>query len=409
MAVTDWILTADHLFDGEERGPVRPVVRLRGDRIVSVSSSLAPGEETLPRRDFSGCTILPGLIDTHVHLVFSALDSNAAVIEQVTRENDVELLARATRNAQAALRAGITTVRDCGGRGVVVQTLRDRIRRGEVVGPTILSCGAPITTRRGHCHWLGLTADTFDEVTAAAERMLAEGADFLKVMATGGNMTVGSDPLTPQYDPASLMQIAEMGRRAGVHAAAHVLSRSALPAVVEANYRTIEHCDWRVEEFRYEFDEPLARRILAQEQVVGLTMSGLSRRAFFPLARAANDGPARRLDDRFAVERRMLDLGLAYTLHSDAGVRWTPIDRFALGLRSVEVELKLTPKEVLRAATSSAADAIGLPDHGRLGAARVADILIVEGDPLRDLSALERVRAVLRAGEWVDLTPPENG
>jgi imidazolonepropionase-like amidohydrolase len=401
--MTDLILTADRLFDGETLQPY-PVLHLRGARIESVSSQPAVSA-TARRLDFPGCTILPGLIDTHVHLVFSALDTNAAIIAQVTGETDEQLLDRAARNARAALAAGITTVRDCGGRGTVIQALRDRIRRGECAGPTVLSCGAPITTTRGHCHWLGLIADTPPEVTAAAEKMLGEGVDFLKVMATGGNMTPTSDPMTAQYDEGCLRAIADIGRRAGKHAAAHVLSRSALPAVVAAKYRTIEHCDWRVEEWRYEFDADLARRIRDQGQYVGLTMSGTARRALVPEIRALADGPIRRLDARFACERQMIEAGLRYTLHSDAGVRWTPIETFALGLRCAAIELRLTPTEVLRAVTSTAADAIEQPDRGRLAKGKYADLLIVEGNPLADLAALEAVRCVVKEGTWVRGAP----
>lgn len=395
--MADLLLTADRLFDGDDTSLSRPVVHVRDGAIVAVATR-PPADFVGGRLDFPGCTLLPGLIDTHVHLVFSALETNDAVIEQVTGEDDEQLLGRATRNAAAALRAGITTLRDCGGRGTVVQRLRDRIRRGEVAGPTVLSCGAPITTTRGHCHWLGLVADTADEVRAAAERMLAEGADFLKVMATGGNMTRSSDPMTPQYDAATLLAIADIGRAAGRHAAAHVLCRAALYDVVAADYRTIEHCDWRVEEWRYEFDPALARRIRDQGQYVGLTMAGNARRALVPQVLALDDGPVKRLDARFACEREMLAAGVRYTLHSDAGVRWTPIDALAVGLRCAAIELGLTPKEVIRAATATAAEAVGLPDRGRLAVGMRADLLVVEGDPLADLAALERVRAVFQAG-----------
>jgi imidazolonepropionase-like amidohydrolase len=259
----------------------------------------------------------------------------------------------------------------------------------------------PITTSTGHCHWLGLKADTHAEAEQAANRMLAEGADFLKVMATGGNMTPGSDPMRPQYQPETLARIAAIGRAAGRHTAAHVLSRSALPAVVAARIQTIEHCDWRVEEDRYEFDPELARRIIDEGLFVGLTMSGIARRAFLPQIRGLAAGPVRRLDARFACERRMLDRGVRFTLHSDAGVRWTPIDRFALGLRAAAVELRLTPAEVVTAATATAAEAVGLADRGLLRPGRRADLLVVEGNPLTDLACLENVRAVLQAGKWV--------
>ena len=259
----------------------------------------------------------------------------------------------------------------------------------------------PITTTTGHCHWLGLKADGHEAACRAAERMLAAGADFLKVMATGGNMTPSSNPMRPQYDPETLRAIADMGRSAGKHTAAHVLSRSALPHAIAARVRTIEHCDWRVEEDRYEFEPELARRMIDQEQYAGLTMSGLARRAFVPeVAKIASAGPVRRLDARFAAERRLIDFGVKYTLHSDAGVRLTPIDRFDLGLQAAVRELKLTPAETLRAATGSAAEALGLEDRGTLTPGRRADLLVVEGNPLEDIACIGRVRAVMKAGRW---------
>ena len=399
----DIVVTADRLFDGTGGVTlVRPAIKIRGDRIDRVERDfLPPTDGSGERVHFHGCTILPGLIDTHVHLVMSALPTNEAIIAQVERESDEELLARGLANAKAALASGLTTVRDCGGRGRVVQNIRDCIRTGQAQGPDVLACGAPITTRTGHCHWLGLIADTKDQVHEAAMRMLAEDADFLKVMATGGNMTPSSDPMKAQYDAETLTLIADLGREAGKHAAAHVLSQAALPGVVAARYRTIEHCDWRVEEFRYQFEPKLARRMVEQEQYVGLTVSGLARRHFLPEIRNNPSGPVRRLDMRFACERQMLDFGVPYTLHSDAGVRLTPIERFDLGLRAAQIELRLTPAEILLAVTRTPAIALGLTDRGTLQAGKRADLLVVEGDPLHDLACLEKVRAVMKAGVWV--------
>jgi imidazolonepropionase-like amidohydrolase len=397
------VLTADRLFDAGG-GPtiLRPALRLAAGRVETVDSGLLPpGACAGERFDFPGCTILPGLIDTHVHLVFSALATNEAIIEQVGLESDDELLTRALANACAALRAGLTTVRDCGGRNRVIQEARDRIHAGRAEGPDVLACGAPITTRTGHCHWLGLVADTRAEVQSAAERMLAEEADFLKVMATGGNMTASSDPMKAQYDPATLTLIADIGRRSARDTAAHVLSRAAMPGAVAARVRTIEHCDWRVEVERYELDEDLVRRMIDQEQYVGLTMSGIARRAFLPEIARETTGPVRRLDQRFACERRLLDLGVHYTLHTDAGVRWTPIERIDLGLQAAVRELKLTPAEALTAVTRSAAAALRLGDRGTLTPGQRADLVVVEGNPLQDIACVGRVRAVMKAGRWV--------
>lgn len=409
-------ISADRLFDGSGTATLlHPVVTVGGERIEAVEKGLPPSSPTthasppLPKsglegvttHHFPGCTILPGLIDTHVHMVFSAAETNEAIIAQVTGESDEQLWDRAMRNARAALHAGLTTIRDCGGRGRITQEVRDCIRRGDAEGPDVLACGAPLTTRTGHCHWLGLMADTPVEVRHASEKMLAEDADFLKVMATGGNMTPGSDPMRSQYPPQTLELIAHIGRSAGKQSAAHVLSRAAFPSVVAARFRTIEHCDWRVEEWRYEFDPELARRMIDQDQYAGLTMSATTRRAFLPQIASSQAGPILRLNDRFACERRLLDSGVRYTLHSDAGVRLTPINRFDLGLRTAVIELRLTPAEVLRAVTRTAAEALSLPDRGMVTPGRRADLLIVEGNPLEDLACLERVRAVMKAGRWV--------
>src|SRR6266478_2084122 len=137
------IITADRLWDGSG-GPTRHHTALSvvGDRIDHFHEMPPQGEAD--RHHFPGCTILPGLIDTHVHLVMSALDTNEEIIAQVARENDEELLQRALANARAALHSGLTTVRDCGGRGTVVQQARDRIHRGDAEGADVLACGSPI-------------------------------------------------------------------------------------------------------------------------------------------------------------------------------------------------------------------------------------------------------------------------
>src|ERR1044072_1734172 len=140
------LLTADRLWDGTGSPTlVRPVVRVAGGAIDSIARALLPPSPCAGERlDFPGCTILPGLIDTHVHLVMSALDTNEAIIAQVTGESDEQLLTRTQATALPALRAGLPTVRACGGTKDLVQRVRDRIRRGEVAGADILSCGGPI-------------------------------------------------------------------------------------------------------------------------------------------------------------------------------------------------------------------------------------------------------------------------
>src|SRR5947207_6603515 len=123
------LLTADRLFDGTGAAAI-PHATLR----VCDGKIAEAGDGPVTRHEFPGCTILPGLIDTHVHLVFSAAETNEAIVAHVSAASDEQLLTQALRNARAALGAGITTVRDCGGKGRIVQEVRDRIHRCEAEG-----------------------------------------------------------------------------------------------------------------------------------------------------------------------------------------------------------------------------------------------------------------------------------
>src|SRR5262249_24692594 len=142
-------------------------------------------------------------------------------------------------------------------------------------------------------------------------------------------------------------------------------------------------------------------------------MSGIARRAFLPQVNRLNLPLVKRLDQRFACERRMIAHGLRYTLHSDAWVRLTPIERFDLALQTAVLELGLTPAEALRACTSTGAGAVGRPGRrgvgageragGVVAAGKRADLVVVEGNRLEDVSCVGQVRAVLQAGRWVSL------
>ncbi len=396
-------IRADWLMDCTG-GPVLPqaTVEVQNGRILGIVSD--PGQVEVAEHGFPNCTILPGLIDAHVHLTFAALDTHAEVVRQVCSEQETVLLARALGNAQAALRAGVTTLRDCGGRGLVTVAARDAIRRGWVVGPDLLVSGMPITTTLGHLHYLGLVANDEAEVRTAASGMVEAGVDFIKLVATGGNMTPSSDRLKCQYDTASVKAAVEVGRKAGLHTAAHVLARCAIPQCVEAGVRTIEHCMWRVSENRYEFDADLARRMADQQQYACFTMSAPTWRSLRPELAGLDPILIGDLDARFEHERRTIDAGVPFLLHTDAGVRQTPFgSSLAIGVRAAANELRLLPIEALQAVTRFPAQALGLIDRGVLLPGKRADLVVVEGNPLQDLSALERVKAVLLGGRWVQL------
>src|SRR5262245_48572203 len=181
------VIRAGRLIDGTATGGVQRDMAIFVDAgnisRVTPADELPPDAEVI---DPSGSTVLPGLIDCHVHLIFSA--SNYA-LGDVLVDDDQQLLLRGVAAARRALRVGVTTVRDLGGRGGVTFRLRDAIDEGLIAGPRVLAAGSPITITGGHCHFLGLEADGEDGVRVAARSQLKAGANCLKIMSTGGHMT----------------------------------------------------------------------------------------------------------------------------------------------------------------------------------------------------------------------------
>src|SRR5215470_15838421 len=181
-----WGLRAGRLFDGEVFHAGAPLVVVSGGRISGVDLAGGSAPAGLPIVDLGDVTLLPGLIDAHVHLAF---DPAGDVVTQMQTDPDEVLLQRMHRHAQAALRAGITTVRDLGDRSYLGLALRERYVAQAQAGPEILVEGPPITRRGGHCWFLGGEADTPGELAAAVNERAARGADVIKVMATGGRIT----------------------------------------------------------------------------------------------------------------------------------------------------------------------------------------------------------------------------
>jgi imidazolonepropionase-like amidohydrolase len=307
----------------------------------------------------------------------------------VLTEDDQQLLLRGVAAARQALAAGVTTVRDLGGRGGVTFRLRDAINKGWIAGPRILAAGSPITITGGHCHFLGLEADGESGVRVAARSQLKAGANALKIMSTGGRMTPGTNTLLPQYSVSELHAAVEEAQRANVTIAAHGLGTPGIRNAVAAGVNTIEHCNWLGPD-GVEFDEAVAIQMAAQGTAVVATLTPLQRSA--PVLREQIVG----------CIRRMADLGVRFAAGTDAGVTLVPFDSLRRELEILVADVGFTPLQALHAATGSAATALGLPARvGTLVPGRTADLLAVDGDPSVDIAHLRSVRLVMQAGRVV--------
>ena len=404
------VLYAGRLVDGTGAPPVDDAaVVVRDGRIVEVTTIDAwrrAGDPNLSVRDHSEATLAPGLIDGHVHLVLTAADTTEQLLSDFYSATPHDFALLAAEHARLCLLGGVTTVRDCGGTGTVIQRLRDLIRDGWLVGPRILSSGMPITTRRGHGHFFGLTADTLDEVRDALAHMLAAGpdsVDVVKVMATGGRITPGSDISKMQYGLEALTLIAETAHAADRRVAAHVLTTEGITTCVHAGIDTLEHCRFQDPDGAYRYDEAVLARMAAQGTYVSLTMAGNMRDAM--LAKRADPAgytPSVVDAGRFRTEADMVGRGLRTFVTSDAGVTRARFEEFPLSVACMTHLLGVDPVAAIAHATGRAAEALGIEaDTGTVAPGKAADLIVVDGDPTRDIDDLMRIRSVYRGGRAV--------
>lgn len=375
------------MWDGRAESAREADVLVRDGHIVAV----APG---LPARgqivDAGGSTILPGLIEPHVHLCFNAGDDWREVYD---RENPSQMVAGMARHAQTMLRAGITTARDLGAPTALALALRDAVAAGRTAGPELLVAGAPVTPPDGHCYFLGGAATGEAELRLAVRGLVSAGVDWIKVMATGGHMTPGTDPSVPQYTAAEMAAVVDEAHAGGVRVAAHCHGREGIVRALAAGVDTLEHCSFMsVEGFLP--DDAVIADIAARGTIVSPTINvGLRRWV-------RNDAQLAAWAD---LLRRMRTAGCRMIMSSDSGIPDAPHAALAAGVPLFAQMAGLTPAQALAAATSEAASALGLTDRGRVVPGQRADLLIVAGDPLADLAALQRVRLVVQGGRLVDL------
>jgi imidazolonepropionase-like amidohydrolase len=390
------VLVADVLFDGAGPEPLeRPAVTVAGERLASVEQRgpawRPPPDATV--LDLTGCTLTPGLIDAHVHLAFDAGDG-AHTIAFMQEGSEDEIVATMRQNAAAALRGGLTTVRDCGSPGTTAVRLRAERSQGALASPRLLVSGRPITTRTGHCHWIGLVAESEPQVRDAVRTLVAEDVDFVKVMATGGMMTPGSDPYTAQYTAEELAALVEEAHAAGRRVAAHVLSAEGLRRAVLAGVDTVEHC-WTITGARQDHDETTWQR-MAEREIIGSVTGHHTLRSMVD----ADDVDGLRA--RLAAHRRLRDAGVTLLVHSDAGTPGTLVGEFAKSVEAFMLGLDTTAAEAIQAATAAPALALGLAGEvGTVEAGKRADLLAVEGDVRADIRALRRVACVVQDGRIV--------
>jgi imidazolonepropionase-like amidohydrolase len=399
---------AARVWDGTSTEPIQKgFVRVDGERIDAVGRA-ADLPESTKARDLGEVTLMPGLINGHVHISFSAaplvLDAYLAEREAGTDT----LIARARDNLEKSIKVGCTTVRDLGTLNDVVFAVRSAVRDGTLLGSDVIAAGEGITSNGGHCHFFGVEAEGVDQVRDAVRRQKDAGADLIKVFATGGNLTPGTDPFAPQYSVEELRTVVDEARDLGMPVACHAHAPEGIRRSVAARVNTIEHCLFETStgvEFDERAAEGMAEHGIAVLPTLGYNIIEHLRdptlvEALPELPRSIVSRLLAKTPTILANFARMREMGVTVIAGSDSGIPNRHFDAFPADVAALAEDpgIAMGARAALEATTSRCADALGLTDRGVLEAGRRADLLAVEGNPLERIEDLQATRFVMCAG-----------
>jgi imidazolonepropionase-like amidohydrolase len=386
------------VFVGDGRVLERATVLVEGDRIAKVSRgavSLPRGARKVP---LDGCVLFPGFIDAHIHICLDGSPDPMAVLD---RTSDPTLALRAADLARRTLLAGVTSVRDMGGKNGVDLAIRDAIGSGLIPGPRMLASARPVVMTGGHGWQMAREADGPHEVRKAAREQIKAGADLVKLMATGGVMTPGVEPGSAQFTEEELRAGIEEARKAGRRTATHAQGAQGILNALRAGIDSIEHGFYLTEE---------AMDLMVKRGVHYVpTLSAL----YHIETRGVEAGiPAFAVEKTLRIKsahldsvRRAREAGVQIAMGTDAG---TPFNLHGGNLKEAELLVEMggfSPLEALRAGTQVAAGVLGWEDRlGTVEAGKLADLVVAAGDPLGEIASLQRpesVRMVMKGGRMV--------
>jgi len=355
---------------------------------------------------FPGKTLMPGLINSHAHLCVPS-GGQPFYVEQ----SDEMALLTAVRNMRRELLSGVTTVRDCGDQNGVLFALRQAVNTGILEGPRLILCGPPLTTTSGHAHFLGGVADGPTQIARAVRRRVDAGADFIKLIGTGGG-TPGTRPAQASYNRSEIAAAVSAAHDLNVPVTIHCRGIPGIVNALAAGVDQIEHACFELPDGTLAFDPELARQMAQNGTWVTPTIQ-LYRDAHTHLqkkaaARGLNPAEQQRLallpgviESKLEAVRGFLNAGVGMVAGNDAGLPYTNFGCLWLELDALMAG-GMTALQALVAATRSAARALRLEDRiGSIRAGMQADLLVLDGDPTEDISALARIHMVMLAGRVI--------
>src|SRR5215468_1529044 len=364
-------------------------VIIDGERIAEVGRGEPPSlNESIVRRDLVGKSILPGLIDCHVHL---RNDGVADPRAQAAADTDTVAVLRSARNARRTLECGVTTIRDCGSRGGVDFALRAASSQGLCPTPRLVLSGLIICMTGGHGWQLGHEADGPDAVRRAARTQIKAGADNVKLIASGGILSPGSEIGAPQFTVEEMRAATEEAHAAGKICCAHAHGATAIKNAAKAGVDSIEH--------GYLLDDDGIQLMLDHGTYLVATSAAVRNVVKHGTAAGIRPEVVRKaqsaIDQHIASFKRAYKAGVKLAMGTDTGVPYT---QHGNNLDEVVylVEMGLSPMQAVSVTTIEAAKLLKMDDRiGSLETGKLADFVVVDGDPLADISIIQDKSRIL--------------
>jgi imidazolonepropionase-like amidohydrolase len=411
------LIKARALVDGTGGEVIeQAAILIENDLIAAVgkqSDVRAPDGADVVEIDYQSQTILPGLVDCHVHLIGFG-DGRAG--DDLALMPDEVLTLQAARNARIHLDSGVTTVRDCGAKNRTTLMLREAMNIGVAVGPRLVLSGRPMAIVGGHLSYFGVEATGVDECRTAVRQLIKEGVDFIKITATGGSTRTSFASL-PSFNVEELTAICDEAHSFGKHTAAHCTSTQGIANAVDAGVDTIIHGIFNEPDGSRKFNPVIAEQIAKQGVYVNPTLmaAGYGAGGQIELLEQKRDSEGltsadqswldqlyRTRDESIAEYVAMREAGITMVSGSDSS--WS---NFKLGRFQTELEANvssgMTPMEAIVSGTADSAKSSWIYDQvGSLEVGKKADILVVNGDPTTDINALSNVVDVYQDGNRVN-------
>lgn len=380
------------LFDGETAPVPDQGVMVENDKVVRVAPAAEFDGFEGSVVDTSGGTLMPGLIDCHVHLCLGAEgDPGTAAEKLLPGQTVMKALAR----AQTTLAGGVTGIRDCGGRDYLEFAVRDACNGGDQMGPSIRASGKMICMTGGHGNRHGRVADGIDEVVKAVREQIHAGSDLVKIMATGGVMTPGVNPEDAHYSAEEMAAGIHEAKRFHRRTASHAQGAEGILNAVRGGITSIEHGIFMTDECVREMldgDVYLVPTLAALQNIVSNKDSGIPDYVIEKAERIA--------EHHVRSIKMFYDAGGKIAMGTDAG---TPFNQHGANADELAlmVGIGIAPLDALRISTSAAADLVDLPGEGRITEGGFADFLLVDGDPVAEIDRAakrEHHRLVVKRG-----------